>query len=355
MGLGAVHSVSLSEARTKAREARGLLANDKDPIEERTAKRLEARLVAARQLTFRQCAERYIASHRTGWRNEKHAAQWGSSLDAYAYPLIGELAVAEVDLHLVRRILEPIWSTKTETASRVRGRIEAILDWATVNGIRNGDNPARWRGNLSKILPERSRVAKIRHHVAMSYQALPSFMSELRENDSVSAKALRFTILTASRTSETVGAKWSEFELDTGLWTIPGSRMKAKRDHRVPLSDHALDILSSLPRGAEFAFVGARGNRPLSNMAMLELLRGLDKTGATVHGFRSTFMDWGHDVMGFSKEMMDLALAHRVSDKVEAAYRRSDMLQRRRTLMTAWASFCEGHADSKIVPIRTVA
>ncbi|MER9277628.1 integrase arm-type DNA-binding domain-containing protein [Mesorhizobium sp. M0522] len=344
MGLGDVNTFSLQEARKRAREARQKVADGIDPIEERKEKKSTHRADEAKRITFKQASERYIASQKAGWKNAKHADQWKNTLEKYAWPFIGDLPVAKVETAHIHQILDPIWKTRTETASRVRGRVESVLDWATVRGFRpKGDNPARWRGHLDKTLPARAKVAKVQHHAAMPYDELPAFMTRLRSMDSISARALEFTVLTAVRTGEAIGATEDEFDFQKKLWTIPAERMKADRPHRVPLSDRAIAILKSVPREADshYIFPGARKGKPLSNMAMLELLRGMDGIeGLTVHGFRSTFRDWAAERSNFPREVAEAALAHILSDKTEAAYQRGDMLEKRRRLMTAWAGYC---------------
>lgn len=340
MGLGSVSTFTLKEARERARAARQLLADGIDPLEARRKALAAERIEAARAITFQEAAQRYIKAHRAGWKNVKHANQWTATLFTYAYPVIGSLPVSAVDTGLVLKVLEPIWTSKPETASRVRGRIESVLDWAAVRGYRSGDNPARWRGHLDKLLPPKAKVAKVRHQPAMPYAELPAFMAELRENASISAKALEFTILTAVRTGEAIYSRWSEIDLDGRLWIIPAERTKSGREHRVPLCDRALEILRSLPqeKGCEFVFPNANGTA-LSNMAMLELLRG-KRPGLTVHGFRSTFRDWAAEMTNFSREIAEAALGHVLGNKVEAAYQRGDLLDKRRRLMAAWESYC---------------
>ncbi|MBE0564191.1 MAG: integrase arm-type DNA-binding domain-containing protein [Ochrobactrum anthropi] len=342
MGLGSVHDFSLREARERAREARQLTADGIDPIEARRERQATTRAKAANEISFADAAERYIKAHAAGWKNAKHADQWRNTLKTYAYPVIGSLSVASIDTAHITKIIEPIWAEKTETASRVRGRIELVLDWAKARHYRTGENPARWRGHLDKLLPARSKVSKVRHHPAMAYTDLPSFMPRLREVSGIAARALEFTILTAVRTSEAIGATDAEFDLVEKVWTIPAERMKADRPHRVPLCDRAVKILQSTPREAHspYAFPGAKRGKPLSNMAMLEVLRGMDGTeGLTVHGFRSTFRDWAAERSSFPREIAEAALAHTVRDKTEAAYQRGDMLEKRRRLMSAWADY----------------
>ncbi len=341
MGLGSLQTFSLAEARERARLFRQKLADGVDPIDERRQKGQIARAEAAKRITFREAAEKYIASHRAGWRNEKHADQWAATLTTYAYPFIGKLDVSTIELVHLEKILQPIWTTKTETASRVRGRIEKILGWATTAGYRKGDNPARWNGHLQHMLPARAKVAKVRPQPAMPFQELPAFMEGLRAMKSVSARALEFTILTAARTGEAIGARWSEIDFDAKVWTVPGERMKSGREHRVPLSDRAIEILRNIPReeGGEFVFPGARQGKGLSNMSLLELLRGV-RPGLTTHGFRSSFRDWAGDQTAYPREVAEAALAHVIKDKAESAYRRGDALEKRRKLMAAWARYC---------------
>jgi integrase len=355
MGLGAEHTISLSEARDIARECRKLRLIGKDPIEERKAARSAARLEAAKVITFRECAETFMAVHKAGWRNEKHAAQWLATLNAYVYQHLGGLSVQAVDVAVVMKVLEPIWNEKPETASRVRGRIESILDWAIARGYRRGENPARWRGHLENLLPKRSKVRRIEHHAALPYSELGAFMAELRRQEAVGARALEFTILTAARTGEVIGARWDEFNVAERLWTISPERMKAGKEHRVPLSDAAMAIIHrmQLIRVGEFVFPGAKRGRPLSSMAMLMVMRRMGRGDLTTHGFRSSFRDWAAERTNFPAEVAEMALAHTVSDKVEAAYRRGDLFQKRRQIMGAWASFCAVPAIAgEVVPMR---
>jgi integrase len=343
MGLGSVNTFKLAEARERARRFRQLLADDIDPIEHRKAEKQQAMAERAKQITFADAAAKYIAAHQAGWRNEKHAAQWETTLAAYAYPVIGNLSVAAIDTAHIMRVLDPIWSTKTETASRLRGRLEAVLDWATVRGFRKGNNPAQWRGHLDKLLPKPSKVRRVQHFGAMPYADVPAFMARLRERDDISARALEFTILTAARTGETIGATWDEIDLDAKVWTVPASRIKAGREHRIPLADRAIELLAALPRleGNPYVFPGAREGKGLSNTAMFEFLNGMDGVnGVTVHGFRSSFRDWAGEETAFPREVIEAALAHKLKDKAEAAYRRGDALAKRRRLMQAWADFC---------------
>jgi integrase len=339
MGLGPVSVLTLAEARETARECRKMLLNGIDPIDTRRSDRMQARVEAARGVTFRQCAEAYIAAHEAGWRNEKHRAQWKATLSTYAYPIVGNLSVAMVDTALVVKVIEPIWASKPETGGRVRGRIESILDWAKVRGFRAGDNPAQWRGHLDKLLPSRRKVRAVKHHAALPYAEIPAFMQQLRNRDGISARALELTIMTALRTGEVIGARWPEFETKAKVWIIPAKRMKGGREHRVPLSDRVIKLLSSLPREGDFVFPGARKGEPISNMAMLELMRGM-RPGYVPHGCRSTFRDWAAEMTNYPNHVVEMALAHVVGDKVEAAYRRGDLFEKRRRLMAEWERYC---------------
>jgi integrase len=343
MGLGPTHTVTLAEARQKALECRKLRLDGSDPIAIRHAKRVAAKLDAAKVMTFRQCAEAYIDAHRAGWRNAKHVAQWSATLTAYAFPIFGQLPVQAVDVGLVMRVLEPIWSVKPETASRVRGRIESVLDWARARGYRTGENPARWRGHIENLLPKRSKVQRVEHHAALPYGEIAAFMAELREQEGIAASALEFAILTAARTGEVIGARWEEFNLAQRLWTIPGARMKAGKEHRVPLSGAAIAVIDEMAeiRQSDVVFPGGKVGRPISNMAMLMLLRRQGRPDLPVHGFRSAFRDWAAEQTNFPAEIAEMALAHTISNQAEAAYRRGDLLQKRGELAEAWATFCE--------------
>jgi integrase len=342
MGLGATHTIGLAEAREKARECRRLRLDGIDPIEARKVARAQARLAAATATTFKDCAERYIASHRAGWRSPTHAAQWPSTLGRYVYPVFGSLPVQAVDVGLVLKALEPIWTAKPETANRVRGRVESVLDWATARGYRQGENPARWRGHLENLLPGKSKVRRVKHHAALPYAEIGDFVARLKQQDGMAARALEFTILTAARTGEVIGARWSEINFSERIWMVPAERMKADKEHRVPLSDAAIAILKDLVkvRRGDFIFSGGRGARPISNMTMAMMLRRMGRNEFTVHGFRSSFRDWAAERTSFPPEVAEMALAHAVSDKVEAAYRRGDLLEKRRQLAEAWSKYC---------------
>jgi len=362
MGLGPVSLFGLQEARAKALDARRLRHEGVDPIDARRSARQQARLDAAKMITFKECATSYIAAHKAGWQNAKHAAQWGATVATYAEPIIGALPVQAIDTALVMKVLEPIWSEKPETASRLRGRIEAILDWAKVRDFRQGENPARWRGHLDNLLPARSKVQRVEHHAALPYAELGGFIVALRQQEGIAACALEFTILTAARTGETIGATWSEIDLNARVWTIPVGRMKAGREHRVPLSARAVEIINGMMELAgrdippdAFVFPGAKRGRPLSNMAFLMLLRRMGRDDLTAHGFRSTFRDWAAERTSYPREVAEMALAHAVSDKVEAAYRRCDLFEKRCRLMESWERFCalpKQEARGKVATLR---
>ena len=340
MGLGSIDTFTLKEARERARKYRQLLADGIDPIEDRLKKRDEARADASERMLFKDAAQLFLDVHTQGWRNEKHRQQWRNTLRTYAYPTLGSRPVSAIDGAAITEALSPIWLTKQETASRTKQRIERVVQW-----VRDG-----------KPLPHQSAAKRVRHHPALPFTELPAFMAELRENESISARALEFTILTAARTGETIGAKWSEIDLDAAVWTVPGERMKGGKEHEVPLSKEAVTLLENLPREkGGYMFAGARAKKPLSNMAMLQLLRGI-RSGLTVHGFRSTFRDWAGDRTNFPREVIEHALAHQIKDKAEASYRRSSALEKRRKLMDAWSSYCERPPGSgKVIPIRGAA
>lgn len=348
LGLGGYPLVSLAAARQAATAYREMLYRV-PPVDPYEFKMAHARERADR-LTFDQCAEKYIAAHKAGWRNAKHAEQWTNTLTTYASPVFGSLPVADIDTALVMRVLSPIWTEKTETATRLRGRIENVLGWATVQGFRTGDNPARWRGHLDKLLPKRSRVAPVRHHMALHHADMPAFVVELRKREGMAAKALEFVILTAARVSEAVNAEWSEIDLEARMWTVPGARMKAGREHVVPLSDAAVALLAALPRQSGYVFPGWKAGKPLTGAACLHLLDDMGHAELTVHGFRSTFRTWAAEATNFPRELAEAALAHVIKDKTEAAYQRGAMLERRRKLMDAWATYC-GKKPGNVVHI----
>jgi integrase len=366
MGLGPVALYGLKEARTKALDARRKRHEGIDPIDARRAERARQRLDAAKAVSFKQCAESYIRSHRAGWRNGKHAGQWGATLSTYAYPHIGALPVQAVDTALVLKVLEPIWTAKPETAGRVRGRLESILDFAKVRGERDGENPARWRGHLDKLLPAHSKVRQVEHHAALPYAELPAFLASLREQEGIAARALEFLILAAARTGEVIGAQWDEIDLLDKTWTLPAARMKAHREHRVPLPVRALVILEEMQAdrnsdaGPAFVFRGGRPSTGLSNMAFLMLLRRMGRGDLTAHGFRATFKTWASERTSFQNEIVEASLAHTTGGKVERAYMRGDMFEKRRRLMQQWAIFCTTAPSvqkrtSNVTPLRTKA
>ena len=350
MGLGPVHTIGLSEARDLARECRKQVLAGDDPLATKEARRKARKEEVAKAITFKACAAKYIAANRAGWRNEKHAGQWEATLTTYVYPVIGNLSVGAIETGHVTKILQPIWTTKAETASRVRGRIESVLNYATTHGWRSGPNPAQWRGHLENVLPKKSKVAKVEHHAALPWREAGVFMRLLREEKGTVALALRFAILTAARTGETLGAKWSEIDLAQKVWTVPAERMKAEKEHRVPLTDDATAVLREAEKlrvgDADYVFPGAKKGKggetdaPLSNMAMLVLLRRMGRGDLTAHGFRSTFRDWAAET-GQPSDIAEAALAHTLGNKVQAAYQRGDMLDRRRKLMESWAEWCK--------------
>jgi integrase len=348
-GLGPLQSVALAQAREKARACRHGLLDGVDPIAARKIRRAEQRLATASTMTFSECAKLYIASHAAGWRNARHAAQWPTTLQTYVYPVFGDLSVQAIDVGLVMKVLEPIWHEKPETASRVRGRIEAVLDWATARGYRQGDNPARWRGHLENLLPRKTRVRRVEHHAALPYTEIGAFIAALRQQDGAAARALEFAILTAARRGEVRGARWSEIDLTARLWIIPADRMKSGREHRVPLSEPGIAILQALPLRGEFVFDNGSGQHPIGDRAMLRLLAQMGRGDLTVHGFRSTFSDWCAEQTHTPSEVREMALAHTVGSKVEAAYRRGDLFQKRRDLMNAWARHCSSPAHTGTV------
>jgi integrase len=341
MGLGSTQDIPLAEARAKAADCRRLVAMRIDPIEARKSDDAQKALAAARSITFSECAEAYIKAHCAAWKNEKHVSQWENTIETYC--TFGSLAAQDVDTGQVLKALEPIWTAKPETASRLRGRIERVLDWAKVRGYRSGENPARWRGHLDKLLPKLEKRKRVRHHPALPFQQVPEFMSHLHAQHGIAARALEFTILTAARTNEVIAACWSEFDLENGVWTIPATRMKAHVEHRVPLAPQVVQLLRALPRieSALHVFPGQRKGRPLSNMAMLKLLQDrMEREHITVHGFRSTFRDWAAERTNFPREVCEMALAHTIMNQVEAAYRRGELFEKRRQLMEAWSKFC---------------
>ncbi len=343
MGLGSLDVFGLADAREKAAAARRMVAEGVDPIDHRAAQQATTMAAAAKAVTFRQSAEAYIEANRSGWSNAKHASQWSSTLERYVYPTFGHLPVGSIDTALVCKVLDPIWQTKTETASRVRGRIESILDYAKVRGQREGENPARWHGHLEFTYPAKGEIAPVQHHESLPYSDIPAFWPRLQVQDGLGARALELAILTAARTGEVLGARWPEIDLDGKLWRIPGERMKGGREHVVPLSDPAIALLRKLAavRLGDLVFPGQVAERPLSNMVMHMTLRRM-KVDVTPHGFRSTFRTWVAEQTNFPAEVAEAALAHTQDDKVVAAYQRGDFAKKRAALMTAWASYIEG-------------
>src|SRR4051794_4248244 len=318
MGLGPLHTVGLAEARQKALECRKLRLGHINPIEARRAGEARVQAAAAKQVTFRECAEQYIGTHRAGW-TPNHAADWESSVRLYADPLFGDVPVAAIDLSLVLKALEPIWTTKTVTASRLRGRIETVLGWATTRGYRTGDNPARWKGHLENVLPEPGKVRRVEHHAALPYAEIGTFMIELRQRDTVGARALEFAILTAVRSGEAIEARWSEMNMVERLWSVPADRMKSDREHRVPLSNRAMAILGEMAelRANTYVFPGQRAGKPLNrSTSFLQVLHRMGCHNLTAHGFRSTFRDWAAERTSYPAEVAEMALAHRVGSAV---------------------------------------
>ncbi len=357
-GLGPLHTIGLADARAAAVECRKLLLAKIDPIEARKAKQAGAALDAAKSISFDECAAAYIKAHRAGWKNAKHAEQWENTLATYCGPIFGALPVQGVDTGLVLKALEPIWTTKHETATRLRGRIESVLDWAKTRNYRSGENPAVWHGHLKNQLANISKRRSVKHHPALPYDEMGAFIASLRKQEGIAARALEFTILTAARTGEVIGAMPAEFDLDAALWTIPAGRMKAEKEHRVPLSPRAVEIIREMAKAhkGEFVFPGGKKGKPLSNMAMLELLKRMERGDLTVHGFRSTFRDWASERTSYPREVCEMALAHTVSDQVEAAYRRGDLFEKRGRLMAEWAKFCATpNAGAKVASIGRAA
>lgn len=357
VGLGSYPEVSLAEARDRARELRKQVRDGVDPVLKRQAVKVQSALATAKAKTFEECADAYIDANRAGWKNEKHAQQWQNTLATYVHPKFGHLPVASIDTGMVLDVLQQsvgsagqtLWLNKTETASRLRGRIESILDWATFRGYRQGNNPARWKGHLEHELPARNKVQKVEHHAALPYAEIAAFMAELRLKEGVSARALEFAILTAARSGEVRGAKWSEIDLDARIWTIPGERMKAGKEHRVPLVNEVVTLLKALPRedGVNYVFLAPKGGQ-LSDMALTSVLRRMGRNGLTQHGFRSTFRDWAGETTTYPREVCEHALAHRLADGVEAAYQRGDLLAKRAGLMSDWAKYCNTVFKDKV-------
>lgn len=359
MGLGALSTLSLSEARERRDEYRKLLKQGIDPIEHRNAQEAAERaskqaekaqaLINQRQaINFESCAKEFIEQKEVEWKNEKHRQQWRNTLRDYVHPHMGKMRVGNIGKSEVLAVLSPIWTTKTETATRVRQRIEAILDYAKAMDYRTGDNPAAWKGNLDAMLPNPSKLKKAEHFPALPYEEMPTFMSELRTQQGLAALALRFNILTAARTGQCLKATWEEIDLEKKIWTISKGRMKMRKEHRVALSQAAVDLLEQLPQLNSFLFPGTKLNKPLSSMAMSMVLRRMGRTDITVHGFRSTFRDWIAEQTHYPARVAETALAHQLKDKAEKAYQRGDLIKKRFEMMEAWASYCDSH-KAKVV------
>lgn len=357
MGLNAYPDVSLAEAREAAAAARKQLRDGLDPIEARKAARAATAAAVATALTFKQCVDAYITKQSAEWKNAKHAAQWRSTLETYAYPVIGKMLVRDVNEDHVLRILDPIWLVKTETASRVRGRIESVLDYAKAKKYRTGDNPARWRGHLDKHLARPKKIAKVQHHPALPYGELGEFYKQLNVQAGMGARALEFCILTAARSGEVRGATWDEIDLDQATWTIPPERMKAEKEHRIPLSPEAVALLEALPRIDKSALLFPNTkSAPLSDMTLTAVLRRMSRSDITAHGFRSTFRDWAGETTAYPREVIEHALAHQLKDKAEAAYARGTLFDKRRKLMEDWAKYCTVTSRAaNVTQIRKVA
>ena len=330
-----------------------MLSDGIDPVEAKKQARAAAALAAAKTVTFEEAAKQYYAQHNAKWNNRKHAAQFISTMSTYAFPKIGRLSVADIDTGAVLRCIEPIWPSKTETASRVRQRIELVLDWATVRNYRTGENPARWKGHLAEVLPARDQIQKSNHHPALPFVELPEFMADLAKREGIAARALEFTIFTAARTGESIGATWDEIDFDAKTWTVPAGRIKGGKEHKVPLSDQALEILRALPREDNpHVFIGGQKGTALSNMAMASLLKRMGRNNITVHGFRSCFRDWAAERTNYQNHIVEMALAHTIDSKVERAYRRGDLYPKRVRLMAEWAKFATGaQANGDVVSL----
>ena len=352
MGLGSVAIVSLTEARAASLQCRKLLHDGIDPIEHRKAERAARAAAAAKMMSFDECAAAYIGAHRHAWRSERHAQQWPTTLAKYVSPVFGRLPISQIDTAFVVKALRPVWERMPKTASRLRGRIEAILDWATVSGFRQGENPARWDGHLEHVLASPRKLQPIEHHAALPYRDVPAFMANLRKLKGTTARAVEFTILCAARRGEALGARWEEIDFDDKVWTIPPSRMKSGKAHRVPLSPHAIAIIEG-EHAIRCSALVFPGNRSLWGGTVANLIKSI-ATDATLHGFRSSFRDWCGEQTNFPREVAEAALAHRVGDAVEQAYRRGDALEKRRKLMTAWSDFCgrPARTGSMVTPMR---
>jgi len=353
-GLGRYPTITLAKARELAEECRRLVACGVDPVEQRREEREVVAARAAKAMMFEACAKAYIEAHEAGWKSDKHHRQWRASLGTYVFPIIGVAPVDGIDTTMVLTVLTPIWNSKPETASRVRGRIELVLDWAKARGYRDGENPARWRWHLQHMMAPKKKLRQVEHLAALPYDEIGELMAELRERTSIAARALEFLILTAARTNEALGATWDEIDLHTKLWVIQAERMKGGTTHRVPLSPHAVAIVKEMAsiRQNDFVFPGAKQGRPLSSMSLAMLLRRMGRGDITVHGFRSSFRDWAAETTNFPNHVVEMALAHAIGNKVEAAYRRGDMFDKRKRLMDVWATFCARRTSANVVPLR---
>jgi integrase len=346
LGLGGYPAVTLAEARERASAARAMLQAGKDPVAERQGQRVTSMLSAAKAMSFAACADAYIAAHAAALK-PKSAAQWTQSFSSHVYPIIGAMPVQTIDTGLIMRVIEPLWRDKTETASRIRARIEVVLDWSKVRGYRDGENPARWSGHLDHLLPAKAKIVKIRHHPALPYAELPNFMAQLRARNDVASRALEFAILTAARTDEVRSAPWEEFDLGARVWTVPGERMKMKVVHRVALSAAAIDLLRALPGVHSGPIFHGKAGKPIAATAMRDaLIKCAGSDRVTVHGMRSAFADWAGDRTEFARDVVEASLAHSVGDQTERAYRRGDALAKRSKLMEAWADFCAGKVQA---------
>ncbi len=355
MGLGPLHTIDLPKARDRARACRELLLEGIDPIEHRKGQRTESALHAANAKTFDDCAKAYIAAQRPGWSNPKHAAQWANTLAAYASPVFGKTPVQAVGTEVIVQALNKIWTTKTETATRVRQRIEAVLDWATVSGYRKGENPARWSGHLEHKLTKPSKLKNVENRPALPFEKIAGFVVDLKEQGGVAARALEFMVLTAARTGEVRGAVRSEIDFEQKAWTIPAERMKMKREHRVPLCGRAIAILREMEElradKQPFVFPGGKAGKGMSDGALLALLKRMERTDITPHGFRSTFRDWASECTTYPHEVQEMALAHVIRNKAEAAYRRGDLFEKRRQMMADWERYCETVTPGRVTSI----
>jgi integrase len=353
--IGPAHAVSLQEARDQARLCRKLLLDGIDPIAAKRARVAAAKAATATTQTFEQCAEACFDSHKQVWKNAKHRREWLASLAKFVHPAIGALPVAAIDTAMVLRVLGPIWTTLPETATRVRSRVEKVLDWARARGYRSGDNPARWKGHLDHLLPAQPRAKRVVHHAALRYSDIPVFTQKLRQRNGSDARALEFIVLTAARSAEATNADWNEFDLANGIWTVPSGRMKAGKAHRVPLSSCALALLERTPPDCRegYVFSGSHRGRPVGGTTVWRLARELAGVDITVHGFRSSFRDWAAETTGYPNHVVEMALAHAVADQTEEAYRRGDLFEKRRRLMDEWSAFCAAiPRTGAVLPLR---